>query len=56
MYKLFSQVVGDVDTTLPDVMKEYGKLAFIYLSMQTIYRTKLLGLIAPHKMVLGGSI
>ncbi|XP_066910456.1 116 kDa U5 small nuclear ribonucleoprotein component-like [Clytia hemisphaerica] len=24
MYKLFSQVVGDVDTTLPDVMREYG--------------------------------
>jgi len=25
MYKLFSQVVGDVDTTLPDVMRDLGK-------------------------------
>ena len=26
MYKIFSQVVGDVDTTMPDVMKEFGMI------------------------------
>lgn len=28
MYKIFSQVVGDVDTTLPEVMKEFGMIIF----------------------------
>ena len=52
MYKLFSQVVGDVDTTLSDVMRDLGRL-FKLIILQSFLQDILLFSCSSRRLIVG---